>query len=165
MTKRYRDDLEEVETEQVVDGERPTAFTWRGHRYQVTSVLGHWREDPGWWRRPSGEPIRIGFANEVPWAYPGEDNKPLGFVNAYVLGVLHEMGYDNITPVVTDWGGLIPGPSCTHWAGTALGCPVRVGGVGRHILPTTLVVRAAWFTDTLPFRVLRWRRARRPPDG
>lgn len=57
----------------------------------------------------SGEPIRIGFANEVPWAYPGENNKPLGFVNAYVLGVLHEMGYDNITPVVTDWGGLIPG--------------------------------------------------------
>ncbi|MEX1663628.1 ectoine/hydroxyectoine ABC transporter substrate-binding protein EhuB [Thioclava sp. 15-R06ZXC-3] len=56
-----------------------------------------------------GEPVRIGFANEVPWAYPGENNKPLGFVNAYVLGVLHEMGYDNVTPVVTDWGGLIPG--------------------------------------------------------
>ncbi|KEP71105.1 ectoine/hydroxyectoine ABC transporter substrate-binding protein EhuB [Thioclava sp. BHET1] len=56
-----------------------------------------------------GEPIRIGFANEVPWAYPGDNNKPLGFVNAYVLGVLHEMGYDNVKPVVTDWGGLIPG--------------------------------------------------------
>ncbi len=60
-------------------------------------------------RIEAGESIRIGFANEVPWAYPGENNAPLGFVNAYVLGVLGEMGYDNIEPVVTDWGGLIPG--------------------------------------------------------
>ena len=59
MTKRYREDLEEVEVEDAPDGVRPTAFRWRGHRYLVTSVLGHWREDPGWWRRPSGEPIRI----------------------------------------------------------------------------------------------------------
>ena len=60
-------------------------------------------------RIDGGETIRIGFANEVPWAYPGEGNKPLGFVNAHVLGVLKEMGYENIEPVVTDWGGLIPG--------------------------------------------------------
>ncbi|MEZ5778639.1 MAG: transporter substrate-binding domain-containing protein [Paracoccaceae bacterium] len=60
-------------------------------------------------RIEAGETIRIGFANEIPWAYPGEGNKPLGFVNAYVLGVLGEMGYENIEPVVTDWGGLIPG--------------------------------------------------------
>jgi len=57
----------------------------------------------------AGETIRIGFANEVPWAYPGENNKPLGFVNAIALGVLGEMGITNIEPVVTDWGGLIPG--------------------------------------------------------
>jgi len=60
-------------------------------------------------RAEVGEPIRIGFANEVPWAYPGEDNEPLGFVNAYALGVLNAMGYTNIEAVVTDWGGLIPG--------------------------------------------------------
>ena len=60
-------------------------------------------------RIEAGEPIRIGFANEVPWAYPGEGNAPLGFVNAHVLGVLDEMGYENIEPVVTEWGGLIPG--------------------------------------------------------
>lgn len=60
-------------------------------------------------RIDAGESIRIGFANEVPWAYPGENNAPLGFVNAHALGVLHEMGYKNIEPVVTDWGGLIPG--------------------------------------------------------
>lgn len=59
MTKRYREDLDRVEVEGSGAGERPTAFCWRGDRYRVTSVLGHWREDPGWWRRPSGEPIRI----------------------------------------------------------------------------------------------------------
>ncbi|MDA1132293.1 MAG: transporter substrate-binding domain-containing protein [Proteobacteria bacterium] len=60
-------------------------------------------------RAEAGETIRIGFANEVPWAYPGENSEPLGFVNAYALGVLNAMGIENIEPVVTDWGGLIPG--------------------------------------------------------
>ncbi len=60
-------------------------------------------------RANAGETIRIGFANEVPWAYPGENNQPLGFVNAIALGVLDRMGITNIEPVVTDWGGLIPG--------------------------------------------------------
>lgn len=62
-------------------------------------------------RIDNGEPIRLGFANEVPWAYPGESNEPLGFVNAFALGVLEQMGYegDDIQPVVTEWGGLIPG--------------------------------------------------------
>jgi polar amino acid transport system substrate-binding protein len=57
----------------------------------------------------AGEPVRIGFANEVPWAYPGENNKPLGFVNVISLGVLEKMGITNVEPVVTEWGGLIPG--------------------------------------------------------
>ncbi|UCF32211.1 MAG: ectoine/hydroxyectoine ABC transporter substrate-binding protein EhuB [bacterium] len=60
-------------------------------------------------RIKAGETIRLGFANEVPWAYPGEGNKPLGFANAITIGVLKEMGYENYEPVVTDWGGLIPG--------------------------------------------------------
>lgn len=57
----------------------------------------------------NGEPIRLGFAHEIPWAYPGEGQKPLGFVNAITLGILETMGYTNIEPVVTEWGGLIPG--------------------------------------------------------
>ena len=57
----------------------------------------------------AGETIRIGFANEVPWAYPGDANAPKGFVNAIALGVLNAMGIKNIEPVVTEWGGLIPG--------------------------------------------------------
>jgi len=60
-------------------------------------------------RAKAGETIRIGFANEVPWAYPGDENAPKGFVNAIALGILNKMGITNIEPVVTDWGGLIPG--------------------------------------------------------
>lgn len=60
-------------------------------------------------RIATGEPIRIGFANELPFAYPGESGEPLGFVNAHTLGVLGAMGYTDIEPVQTDWGGLIPG--------------------------------------------------------
>ena len=57
----------------------------------------------------AGEAVRIGFANEVPWAYPGDDNAPKGFANSITLGVLGKMGITDIEPVVTDWGGLIPG--------------------------------------------------------
>ncbi|MER8537552.1 ectoine/hydroxyectoine ABC transporter substrate-binding protein EhuB [Mesorhizobium sp. M1005] len=60
-------------------------------------------------RIASGTSIRIGFANEAPFGFPGDNNQPLGFVNAFAIGVLHEMGYENVEPVVTDWGGLIPG--------------------------------------------------------
>lgn len=56
-----------------------------------------------------GEAVRIGFANEVPWAYPGENNAPKGFVNAIATGILNKMGVTKIEPVVTEWGGLIPG--------------------------------------------------------
>ncbi|ESW60379.1 MAG: ABC transporter substrate-binding protein [Rhodobacter sp. CACIA14H1] len=60
-------------------------------------------------RIAAGEPIRIGFANEIPFAYPGEDGSPKGFVNAEVIGVLAKMGYTDIETVQTEWGGLIPG--------------------------------------------------------
>ncbi|MFN4129792.1 MAG: ectoine/hydroxyectoine ABC transporter substrate-binding protein EhuB [Paracoccaceae bacterium] len=60
-------------------------------------------------RIAAGQTIRIGFANEIPFAYPGEDGSPKGFVNAAVLGVLAKMGYTNIEAVETEWGGLIPG--------------------------------------------------------
>ncbi len=55
MVKRYREPLGDVEW----SGEGPVAFTWRGRTYRVERVLGHWREDPGWWRRADGRAIRI----------------------------------------------------------------------------------------------------------
>ncbi|OWO89471.1 ectoine/hydroxyectoine ABC transporter substrate-binding protein EhuB [Rhizobium esperanzae] len=60
-------------------------------------------------RISTGKSIRIGFASEPPYGFPGENNEPLGIVNTYVVEVLRRMGYKNIEPVVTDWGGLIPG--------------------------------------------------------
>lgn len=60
-------------------------------------------------RADAGETIRIGFANEVPWAYPGDGDQPMGFVNAIATGVLAKMGIKDLEPVVTEWGGLIPG--------------------------------------------------------
>ncbi len=60
-------------------------------------------------RIASGAPIRIGFANEVPFAYPDASGAPKGFVNAHAIGVLAKMGHTNIEPVQTEWGGLIPG--------------------------------------------------------
>lgn len=57
----------------------------------------------------NGKSIRLGFAAEIPWAYPGDNNAPLGFVNAIALGILKQMGHTNIEPVVTEWSGLIPG--------------------------------------------------------
>jgi polar amino acid transport system substrate-binding protein len=47
--------------------------------------------------------------NEIPFAYPGDDGSPKGFVNAHTIGVLEKMGYTNIEAVQTEWGGLIPG--------------------------------------------------------
>lgn len=60
-------------------------------------------------RIEAGDTVRIGFANEIPFAYSGEDGGPSGFVNAIALAVLANMGYANIEAVQTEWGGLIPG--------------------------------------------------------
>ena len=57
----------------------------------------------------AGEAVRIGFANEVPWAFPGDGDAPKGFVNSIALGALDKMVITNIEAVVTDRGGLIPG--------------------------------------------------------
>lgn len=75
MTKRYREELEEVEVVEDDGQVRPHTFRWRGHDYRVVSVLGHWREDPGWWRRPSGEPIRIEQTDM--WRVEAANGRPL----------------------------------------------------------------------------------------
>ena len=59
-------------------------------------------------RVAAGEPIRLGFAAAAPWAHPGEDGEPLGFVNVITIDVLKKMGHTNVEPVLTDWSGLIP---------------------------------------------------------
>ncbi|MER9508268.1 MULTISPECIES: ectoine/hydroxyectoine ABC transporter substrate-binding protein EhuB [unclassified Mesorhizobium] len=57
----------------------------------------------------NGEPIRIGFSNDPPWAYAGSNNEPLGSAVVIAQQVLKKMGVTKIEPVVTEWGSLIPG--------------------------------------------------------
>ncbi len=63
MSKRYREPLDEVELDGVELGlateAPPVAFAWRGRHYRVQAILGHWHEEPGWWRRGNGLPERI----------------------------------------------------------------------------------------------------------
>lgn len=59
-------------------------------------------------RIEAGKPIRLGFANAAPWAFPGSGDEPLGFVNVIALAVLDKMGHNDIEPVVVDYAGLIP---------------------------------------------------------
>lgn len=61
MTKRYGEVLERVE---VAPGGGPGSgpprmFHWRGRCYRVVQVLGHWREEEGWWRRADGRSVHI----------------------------------------------------------------------------------------------------------
>lgn len=51
MTKRYREKVEVTEiTAAAGHGATvPAAFRWRGSAYRVIAVLGHWREDAGYW--------------------------------------------------------------------------------------------------------------------
>ncbi|WP_373414980.1 ectoine/hydroxyectoine ABC transporter substrate-binding protein EhuB [Ensifer aridi] len=57
----------------------------------------------------NGEPIRIGFSNEVPLAYSGPNGEPLGAINEMTLDILKQLGTTKIEPVVTEWGSIIPG--------------------------------------------------------
>ncbi|MDX8463268.1 ectoine/hydroxyectoine ABC transporter substrate-binding protein EhuB [Mesorhizobium humile] len=56
-----------------------------------------------------GEPIRIGYSNDAPWAYSGSNNEPLGISNTIMLAVLKKMGAGKVEPVSAEWGALIPG--------------------------------------------------------
>jgi polar amino acid transport system substrate-binding protein len=57
--------------------------------------------------RTSIDPDRLRQRNAV--RLSRRRREPLGFVNVHTIGVLKKMGYENIEPVQTEWGGLIPG--------------------------------------------------------
>ena len=46
MSKRY-DEAVEVRVER--DAGMPSAFVWRGRRYEVADVIGRWRIEGRWW--------------------------------------------------------------------------------------------------------------------
>lgn len=77
MTKRYREAIDQVELAPGGVRAGPVEFRWRGRRYRVTRVLGHWREDPGWWRRADGQAIRIEQADR--WRVEAANGATPGF--------------------------------------------------------------------------------------
>ena len=87
-------------------------MTWKSLASAIAAALvlsgGPVQAGPLEDRVAAGKPIRLGFANAAPWAHPGKNGEPLGFVNVITIQVLKKMGHTNIEPVVTDWAGLIP---------------------------------------------------------
>ncbi len=53
--------------------------------------------------------IRIGYANEKPFAYSETDGSVTGESPAIIKAVMEQMGVRKVQAVLTEWGGLIPG--------------------------------------------------------
>lgn len=53
--------------------------------------------------------IRIGYANEAPFAYTLPDGRVTGESPEIARHVFDKMGIRKVNPVLTEWGGLIPG--------------------------------------------------------
>lgn len=53
--------------------------------------------------------IRIGYANEKPFAYSETDGSVTGESPEIIKAVLEQMGVQKVNAVLTEWGGLIPG--------------------------------------------------------
>ncbi|UCJ17609.1 ectoine/hydroxyectoine ABC transporter substrate-binding protein EhuB [Pseudomonas sp. MM211] len=53
--------------------------------------------------------VRIGYANETPFAYTALDGSVTGESPEIVKKIFEKMGVQTINPVLTEWGSLIPG--------------------------------------------------------
>lgn len=53
--------------------------------------------------------IRIGYANEKPFAYSETDGSVTGESPEIIKAVMEQMGVKKVNAVLTEWGGLIPG--------------------------------------------------------
>lgn len=60
-------------------------------------------------RAKSGEPVRIGFANEAPYSFTSVDGQFVGSDIALIEAVFKKMGIVKIEGVNTQFGSLIPG--------------------------------------------------------
>jgi len=53
--------------------------------------------------------IRVGFANEAPYAFASPDGKLTGLMPDVIGHIMKELGIGDLEGVLTDFGGLIPG--------------------------------------------------------
>jgi hypothetical protein len=70
MTRRYRERIE-VDADGVAA--TPLRFRWRGRTYHVLVVLGHWREDAGYW---SGGGVAV--PQRDAWRVEAADERGIG---------------------------------------------------------------------------------------
>ncbi|MFR9752359.1 ectoine/hydroxyectoine ABC transporter substrate-binding protein EhuB [Nocardia sp. 004] len=65
--------------------------------------------------------IKVGFANEAPWAYLDEKGELTGYAPTVARAVLKKLGIDEVEGVVTDFDGLIDGVRAKNYAFVAAG--------------------------------------------
>ena len=93
--------------------------------------------------------VRIGYANETPFAYTALDGKVTGESPEIVTKIFERMGVEKINPVLTEWGSLIPGLRASRFDLIAAGMyitPERCKQVlftdPHYQLPDTLLTKA-----------------------
>ncbi|MBF6209858.1 ectoine/hydroxyectoine ABC transporter substrate-binding protein EhuB [Nocardia puris] len=65
--------------------------------------------------------IKVGFANEAPWAFLDQHGELTGYAPTVARAVLKRLGIDEIEGVVTDFDGLIDGVRAQNYAFVAAG--------------------------------------------
>ncbi|MFC9897521.1 ectoine/hydroxyectoine ABC transporter substrate-binding protein EhuB [Nocardia sp. NPDC127579] len=65
--------------------------------------------------------IKVGFANEAPWAFLDEKGELTGYAPTVARAVLKKLGIDEVEGVVTDFDGLIDGVRAQNYAFVAAG--------------------------------------------
>lgn len=93
--------------------------------------------------------VRIGYANETPFAYTALDGSVTGESPEIVKKIFERMGVEKINPVLTEWGSLIPGLRASRFDLIAAGMyitPERCKQVlftdPHYQLPDTLLTKA-----------------------
>ena len=92
--------------------------------------------------------MRIGYANETPFAYTALDGSVTGESPEIVKKIFERIGVEKINPVLTEWGSLIPGLRASRFDLIAAGMyitPERCKQVlftdPHYQLPDTLLVK------------------------
>ena len=92
--------------------------------------------------------VRIGYANETPFAYTALDGSVTGESPEIVKKIFERIGVEKINPVLTEWGSLIPGLRASRFDLIAAGMyitPERCKQVlftdPHYQLPDTLLVK------------------------
>jgi len=97
--------------------------------------------------RQSGT-VRIGYANETPFAYTDASGKVTGESPEIAKQIFKQMAIDNVQAVLTEWGALIPGLRAGRFDVIAAGmyitpprCQQVIFTDPHYQIPDTLLVR------------------------